>query len=693
MKEWILNRVSLRTTSLKREQWIAIFLMALTLAVYMGVAGNEFVNYDDHEYIIRNDQVQAGLTWAGARWAMTAMAASNWHPLTWLSHMLDCRIYGLNPAGHHLTSLLFHIVNVLLLFLLLREATGRMWECAAVSALFAVHPLHVESVAWLSERKDVLSFFFGMLTMLMYVRYVKSGRARLYWGSIVFFILGLMSKPMLVTVPVLLLILDFWPLERMGSLSNASSCFHPGPARSRLKGIILEKIPFLILSVMCGVVTLLAQHRSGAISTLEALPISVRLSNALVVYQGYLGKIFDPMNLSVFYPHPLTIYPISIILGACLLLAGVTLLAFLSIRRQPWIMAGWLWYLIALLPVLGIIQVGFQSMADRYAYLPGIGIYMAVVFTLSAGLRRLPSRTATLLSAAAAAVILTALSVMTMRQVGYWQNTRTLFSHAATAVSGNWLAHGILSGDFLEDGNLAAAEAEARKAVAISPGYPDGYINLAAVLMKADSHNEEALTLLRKALELNPKRIEAYLNMGRILVAMKKNDLALTNYRKAEGLIPQNSWALNLLGIAYAQAGGYDRAAVQFEKAIDLAPQRADTWNNMGLALNLQGKPQEALPRFLEAIELDPGFVEAYNNAGVSLLKIGNLEEAAFYFSTALHLDPSYRKGRINLCQLAARMSERLVAAKKIIKRVTHAKAGVQTSSPRKRGTTPIGNT
>jgi tetratricopeptide (TPR) repeat protein len=574
--------------------------------------------------------------------------------------MLDCQIYALNPVGHHLTSLLFHIVNVLLLFLLLREATGRVWESAAIASLFAVHPLHVESVAWVSERKDVLSFFFGMLTMLMYVRYVKSGRARLYWSSIVFFALGLMSKPMLVTMPFLLLILDFWPLGRMGSLSSDHLPFRFGPDRFLPKRIIAEKVPFLILSLLCGVVTLLAQSRAGAISALDALPINVRLSNALVAYSGYLGKIVDPVNLSVFYPHPLAMYPVTTILGACLLLAGVTALAFWAIRRQPWIMAGWVWYLIALLPVLGIIQVGFQSMADRYAYLPGIGIYIAAVFTISAGVRKLPSRAATLLCSAAAILILGALSVLTIRQVGYWQNTRTLFSHAATAVSGNWMAHGILSGTLLDEGDLPMAEAEARRALAIRSEYADGYVNLAAVLMKGKERNEEALNLLQKAVELNPKRVEAYLNMGRVYAAMNKKDMALTQYRKAEELIPQNSLALNILGIAYAGAGGYDRAVIQFGKALDLAPQRPDTCNNMGMALNLQGQSREALPYFLRAIELNPGFVEAYNNAGTVLLKIGNLEEAAFYFATALHLDPNYEKGRINLYHLSVRMAQRL---------------------------------
>ncbi len=652
MKKYLKDFTGKRIPSLTQDRWIGLFLIILTLSVYAGLVGNDFVRYDDHEFVTRNDHIQQGLSLEGMMWAFTTVISANWNPVTFLSHMLDCQIYGLSPAGHHLTSLFLHVATVLLLFLMLREATGRIWESATVAALFALHPIHVESVAWVSERKDVLSGFFCLLTILMYVHYVKDHRTRWYWLSIVFFTLGLLSKPMLVTIPLLLFIMDYWPLGRIVPLPP-TDIGHTGAWKGRnyshLRKIILEKIPFLVLSLLFGITTIFVQSRAGTMATLEALPLPVRFANALISYQNYLGNILYPTDLAIFYPHSLNMPSGHLLLGACLVLAGITIFACLFIRQQPFLLAGWLWYLVALLPVIGIIQVGFQAMADRYAYLPAIGIYILFSFGLSTLTRRLPYRP--ILLGCLAMLAFTFLSIHTVRQVGYWKDTKTLFSQAIMVTPNNWLAHGVLSGLFLEEGNASAAEAEARKALALAQN-ANGHINLAAALHKT-GRLPEAMDHLREALRIDPKQAQAYINMGRLLVAMQQKELALSYFLKAEEFLPRNSWAYNILGIAYASAAGYNRAMIQFNKALQLAPQRWDTYNNIGMVYNYQQQPHKALPYLLRAIELQPSFAEAYNNAGVALLKMKNYEKAAYYFSAALMLQPDYEKARSNLYLLA----------------------------------------
>jgi tetratricopeptide (TPR) repeat protein len=643
---------------LLQDRWIGILLIVLVLASFSGVVENGFVDYDDQLYVTQNDRVQAGLTWEGILRAFTAPQSANWHPLTMLSHMLDCQIFGLNPAGHHMTSLLLHAANTLLLFLFLREATGRRWESALAAALFGIHPLHVESVAWISERKDVLSGFFGILALLAYVRYVRNPNLIRYGATLCFFSLGLLSKPMLVTIPLLFFLLDFWPLGRFQrSDERSGQTFFQKAAYYH--AIIIEKIPFLILSLISSAVTTIVQAKAGAMSTLDAIPLDARIVNAMVSCCKYLEQTFWPMNLAVFYPH--SYYPLRVfssplepqIIGAAAVFLLVTATVLLLIRRHPYALTGWLWYCVTLLPVIGIVQVGLQSMADRYMYLPSIGIFVLAVWSISSVSRTVHNRRA-ILSVASVAV-LAILSLVTWQQVGHWRNTKTLFQRAADVTSDNWLAHRMLGDVLLLEGDLSTAEQEFRKALAIWPAYAEGHSGLARFLEKK-GRSAEALESLQKTLRIDRKNAQAYIDKGNILQKQGKKEQALASYAAAEGLIPDNSWAHNALGIAFAESGHLDRAMVQFKMALTLAPQRADTHNNIGRVLNLKEKPAEALPFLLTAITLKPNFPEAYNNTGLVLLKTGNLEKAAYYFSAALLLKPDYEKARGNLRLLAAAM-------------------------------------
>ena len=486
-------------------------LVLLTLAAYWPALHCDFQYYhDDEHYITSNDHVSGGLTGPAILWAFTSVHAYNWHPLTWLSHMLDCQFYGLNPAGHHLTSVLLHIANALLLLLLLRCMTEQFWLSALVAALFALHPLHVESVAWISERKDVLSTFFGLLTLCAYVRYVEQSKvtggpathpgsrftfrvSRFYLLSLCLFACSLMSKAMLVTFPFVLLLLDYWPLNRFQTtkvpLRSAPFSLHPPSF------ILLEKLPFLILALAASVATYLVQQRSGAVQSLDTYSVSLRLATAIMAYAEYVLKTFWPANLAALYPHPAAGWAASKVVAGAALLMAASAVAFRS--RRPYLLVGWLWYLGTLLPVIGLVQVGSQAYADRYTYLPVIGLFIALAWSLgqwattprsgsAPSLRAvvrenstLPRRLAAVLAAAA---LLLALTVCTRLQARYWKDSPTLFEHAIQVVDSNYLAEHELGMGLARDGRLSEALVHLRKAAAANPGWVQARYNLACLL-------------------------------------------------------------------------------------------------------------------------------------------------------------------------------------------------------------------
>jgi Tfp pilus assembly protein PilF len=558
-----------------------ISLTGLVGWAFLPCLSNEFVSYDDYSYVTENHHVQAGITLSSLAWAFGTFSQANWHPLTWLSHMLDFQFYGLHPAGHHATSVLLHGLNSVLLFGLLRLITGASWRSFFVAAFFSVHPLHVESVAWVSERKDVLSGTFFMLTLLAYVRYARvndsksaAGRAW-YWGSVVACAAGLMCKPMLVTVPFVLVLIEYWPLERLpGSLVTGrpgGSSPNSNARNSDGSSVWFEKIPFLVLSVSSSIITVFAQRSGGTVAVTDALPVVIRLENALVAWCRYLGKIFWPMDLAVFYPYPTHWQPLTIWIAA-LLLASLTGCVFVLFRRR-YPVTGWLWFLGMLVPVIGLVQVGGQSMADRYAYLPSTGIFVACVWGFGELSRERGMLGPLLVGVGAVLVMISA--GLCRQQAGYWKNTETLFTHALKVTQGNYVAYASLGNYELREKNQPA----------------------------------RAVGFLEKAVAFKPDFAEAYNNLGYALYLSGRIDEARIRFQQA---IEQGYDLAHVsLGVIFASRGKIDEALQEFEIAVRLHPDSAEAQSNLGVALHAFGRREEAEQHLRRALELHPHFPQA----------------------------------------------------------------------------------
>lgn len=635
------------------ERLAGLALIVACLLAFGGAAGNGFVNFDDGPYVYGNAHVQAGITVENVLWAFKTIDVTNWHPLTWLSHMLDCELYGLNPAGHHLTSLFFHILNSLLLCLVLKTATGRFWESFIVSTLFALHPLRVESVVWISERKDVLSMFFGMLTMLAYIQYVRTPAFLPYFLALLFFALGLMAKPMLVSLPFVLLLFDYWPLNRFALFPDM---FQQQGGKSSFGRLLLEKTPFLFLSAASCVVTFLAQYKGGAVSSFEAIPLKTRVLNAFVACCKYLGKIFWPQNLAVFYPHPGSHLPTWEGVAAALFLLAVSILAIYLITKYPFFFTGWFWFLGMLVPVLGIIQVGGQSMADRYTYLPSIGILIAVVWSLSKFRARLPNHQ--IYFVPAFIVVAISLGTTTSIQTRHWKNTETLFAHAISVTTNNYLAHNLLGDVMAASNRLDAARVQYEKALAIWPQYPEAHNNLGMVLAKC-GQIQEAMDHYVEALKLKPSLAMAHVNLAALFAEQGNLEKAEFHYREALRLDPDSSITQNGLGVIMAQLNRMDEAVSHLSRAIELCPKCAEPKNNLGRVLTILRDYEGAAKHLEQAIKLAPTYAEAYNNMAVLLMDVRAFEEAMYYASAACHLKEDYEKARKNMRRIAALLNER----------------------------------
>jgi tetratricopeptide (TPR) repeat protein len=574
---------SLTNQTMSRPRVIGLSLALATLLAYLPATHDLFINFDDDSYIAQNQVVQRGLTWAGVKWAFTTWHASNWHPLTWLSHMTDCELFRLNPGGHHLVNVLFHATNATLLFMLLLKLTDALWPSAFIAALFAWHPLHVESVAWISERKDVLSAFFGLLALLAYVRFVREYRRGNFWLAVIFFALGLMSKPMLVTLPFVMLLLDYWPLGRiagcghrlssrardLSELRIADSKNMPVPAAQRLTlhQLLLEKWPFFLLAALSSTVTFLAQ-RNGAVASLVKVPLTLRFENAILAYGCYLLKAIWPVHLAVFYPLSKQIaWPLTAAVAAVLILISAAV--WLERRRSPWLLVGWLWFLATLVPVIGLVQVGDQAMADRYSYFPLVGIFTAITFMVATWANRF--RIPKTVCAVAGVLILSACLVLTENQLRYWHDSESLFTHALAVTTDNALAH----------------------------------LNL-GVALEERNRPEEALIEYQKALQLDPRRHEIYNNIGKLLNDEGKPEAALNYCREAVRLNPKSPFSYNSLGIVLAELGHFDEAMGQFSEAAQLDAGYAPPRFQMGRILLKQGRDAEAMPHFQEALRIEP---------------------------------------------------------------------------------------
>ncbi|MGO9018456.1 MAG: tetratricopeptide repeat protein [Syntrophobacteraceae bacterium] len=642
----------------KQVLLIFLFLTAITLTAFWQVHQCDFISYDDPIYVTENIHIIHGITIPAIRWALATSYASNWHPLTWMSHMLDVQLFGLNPRWHHQTNLLFHIANTLLLFFVFNRMTKAPWKSAFVAALFAIHPLHVESVAWMAERKDVLSTFFWMLTMAAYISYVEHGAEddrrkavfspspvpplppsvlRLpssvlrYLAVLIFFALGLMAKPMLVTLPFVLLLLDYWPLQRLqaagsreqgarsekqdpklgqgplsankrklpkkptdqviaqsSALSPAASqkigreleAFYARSERSprtrsavrvqsfALRPLLLEKIPLFALAALSCIVTYVAQKEGGSVVSIEGIRPGVRIANAFISYIIYIGKTIWPNNLAVFYPHPGSL-PLWQVFGAALLLIAVTFITIWEAERLPYLTVGWLWFTGTLVPVIGIVQVGAQAMADRYAYVPLIGLFIVAAWGIPELLKEWRYRKEALF--VASALVLAYLLTVTWTQVGYWNNSISLYDHSLKVTGNN-----------------------------------DTILNNRGVAYRQLGNLRHAISDYDLAIEINPKNVEIY----------------------------------NNLGIAHGKLGDHRQAIEDFDRAVGIDPGHVEAHFNRGIAYDKLGKLRQAIDDFDRVIEIDPEYVEAYFNRGVAYGKLGNQRRAIEDFDRVIGINP-----------------------------------------------------
>jgi tetratricopeptide (TPR) repeat protein len=560
-------------------RWIlvAVILLAATAAAFAPILGNGFTSYDDNHYVTANPHVQGGLSAAGWRWAFSTTDAANWHPLTWLSHMVDCGLFGLDPRGHHAVSLVLHLANALLLLQLLTRMTGETGKSAAVAALFALHPLHVESVAWVAERKDVLSAFLFLLTLAAYRRYAGRPSPARYAVVVVAFAAGLLAKPMLVTTPFVLLLLDLWPLERKET-----------PGR-----LVAEKAPLLLLSAASAAVTVVAQRAGGALATVQQYPLGARVANALLSYIVYIRKTVWPFDLAAYYPYPGTGLSWKAALAATVLV--VVTIAVARGRRRPYLLVGWLWYVGMLVPVIGLVQVGEQSLADRYTYLPLIGIFLMAAWGVPDALAGLRMRGSGLLRAGRAALLalLVVLAVTTWRQARVWRDSVTLFEHVLAVTGESASAHVNLAIALEERGDFPGAE----------------------------RHD-------RRALELRPDDSVAHNNLGKILAQQGKTAEAATHYLAALRRDPGSADAHNNLGVALARDGKLEEAMPHFDAAVRGKPEDPRYQFNWGTALVAQRSWSEAIRHFREAIRIQPDYAAAHFNLSAALYYAGDLEGA-----------------------------------------------------------------
>lgn len=625
---------------------IAGALFVLTALLFSRTLGNNFVNYDDPDYVTANAHVQAGLTADGVAWALRSGEASNWHPLTWLSHMADASLFGENPCGHHATSVLLHALNAALAFLALRRLTGALWASAVCAALFAWHPLRVESVAWVAERKDVLSGFFGFAVLWAYAGYAERRRDgagsawRFYALALVAMALGLMAKPMLVTLPCVLLLLDFWPLRRV--TKNAAAT------------LVLEKLPFFALAAGSSYVTYLVQKGGGSVTA--ALSYPERLENAAVAVVRYLGKFAAPIDLAVLYPHPGQ-WPAKKVIASVVIIAALTALAWWQHRRRPWITIGWLWFLGTLVPVIGLVQVGLQSMADRYTYVPMLGVQIALVWALAEFAARPGARR---MWAAIAAVVLIGCAARTWDQLGVWKNSLTLFDQAIASTEGNYLAHDNRGLFLYNAGQPDAALADYQRALAIKPDYLNANNNLGHALAEL-GRPAEAIPFYRVALRTPSGRLELEVrnNLANALSDLGQLPEAMEHYAFVLTRAPDHVNALNGSAVALAMQGNLAEAKARLERSLRLAPDNASALNNLGNVCAMLKEFDAAVRHYRRAAELKPGDGFGFLQAAALLLQQEKFAEAADNFSRALALKPVNPDAHANLGLALARLGRR----------------------------------
>ncbi len=597
------------------------------LAVYSQTFGYGFVSFDDGKYVYQNQMIKTGFSAAGLAWAFTTFYASNWHPLTWISYMMDTEWFGLNPGEQHAVNVFLHIASSILLFLTLERMTRQRWRCALVAGIFAVHPLHVESVAWIAERKDVLSTFFQMLTLWLYVRYTEDSKPVRYALMAAAFALSLLSKPMAVTLPFVLLLLDLWPLRRSRPLWG--------------------KAPLFAMSGAASILTLWAQRSTGAMMSLARLPFADRLANALVDYLRYIEKTLWPANLAVLYPIHKPAPPL--VIASTLILTGVTAIAVLVYRTRPYVLVGWLWFLGMLVPVIGLVQVGFQSIADRYTYVPLVGLSIALVWTVSDAVTTKPRLRQALATPAVLAML--ALAVVSHRQTQHWKDSITLFEHTLAVTDGNYIIHNNLGIDLQAEGRLDQATEQFRQAVAAAPDYKDALNSLGAILAYK-GNKIEAIALHRRAVAADPNYANARINLGHELLEIGQTDEALVELTQALRLEPDSARANAYMGAALMTKGNLEEARQHFEDSLRVTPENAEAQSNLCYVLQALGHPDQAVVACNAALKIRPNLPGAQLNLGNALAAAGQTDAAAAVFSRILSTNPGNAAARVALANL-----------------------------------------
>ena len=563
----ILNNPGLFSTVL-----IYSVLILSILSVYVPVKDFDFINYDDDLYVYQNPRVLGGFTFKNILWSLTTFEASNWHPLTWISHMTDIQIFGLNAGGHHLTSVGFHILNTILLLVWLNTMTGEFWKSSFVAAVFALHPLHVESVAWIAERKDVLSTFFCFLALLYYTHYCQKKNRQQYLFSLFFFICALMAKPMVVTLPFVFLILDYWPFKRFPEVFSKKIPVHDIWV---LKHLLVEKIPFLIFSFLSCWITLVAQQ-STVLST-NSFPLIPRIANSLISYTEYLAKMVCPFPLAVIYPHP-RMFSLWKLTASLFVILSISFLAILKIRRRPWLAVGWFWYIGTLMPVIGLVQVGVQGYADRYTYIPLIGIFIMIAWQVPEMVQSWRHKSIAL--SAGAAGILSVLWILTSFQIRHWENGITLFEHALQSTSENFVAHNNLGVLLAEKGKYDEANMHYHETLRIVPGFGDTCNNLGWISYKLGNY-QEAILHYQEAIAYDPHAAQSYYSLANLYLNLGQISDASTYFLKALKIRPDYVEAMTKLAIVLVLIGKYDESLALFKKAIRINPDYADARKNM----------------------------------------------------------------------------------------------------------------
>lgn len=602
-----------------RPSFIVIFLLVISIVIlYYPVTKYGFVNFDDVNYVVKNNHVRDGLTLEGVKWAFFAFYEANWHPLTWISHMIDIQLFGMDPGKFHSVNIIIHSLNAVLLFLFFSKSTGKIGVSSIIAALFAIHPTHVESVAWIAERKDVLSFFFMMLTLISYLKYVSSNKKIPYYVSLFFFALGLMSKPMLVTLPFLLILIDYWPLERLFSTKNNIS----NETQIIKNYHIIEKIPFFIISAISSLITILAQKTGGAVVSINDVSLDMRIGNAVISYIKYLSKIFIPNDLATPYPYPEKI-SLGIFFIFLIIILTFSILSLYTFKSRRYVLFGWLWFLGTLVPVIGIVQVGSQSMADRYLYIPAIGIY--VIIAMSSYNEAIKDKSNKKIFAFLLTVFFIFLAFKSRVQTSYWENGASLFENAIKVTKNNTLAYYNLANEMSGLGNSDKAIEYYLKAININPSEAPFHTNL-GIEYKTKGDYGKAFDHFSTALQLNPDLVEALCNMALILFEKYDSTEEAKNY---------------------------------LSRAIQLKPDYFFSYTILGNIMLVQGDIKEAARLYSRAISLNPDDADAYNGLGAAFVKIGELNEAETFFAEAIAIKPEKSEYRNNLERVRQQLNKK----------------------------------